>query len=683
MKVVALISGGKDSCYNMIQCVAEGHELVALANLYPKQTDELDSYMYQTVGHHVIELYAEAIGLPLYRQAIEGGSLQQGKDYRPTEGDEVEDLYQLLLTVKREMGIEAVSVGAILSNYQRVRVENVCSRLGLTSLAFLWRRNQEELLQEMIDAQVDAIIIKVAALGLTSKHLGMTLAEIQPHMLIMKDKYQLNVCGEGGEFETVTLDCPLFNKKIVIDSKESVTHSDDAFAPVHYLHFKSMHLEDKVMDTSLPFSDRISKLPIKRGSCLLQELGCDNTTQVDDEDAAITVESTHTVLTDSSVMYIISADIFHMTPTHRVLDATKVAMETLTKELQQHDHTLSDVAMVHLYVGDMCNFASINSVYCQYFTLNPPARVCVQVNLPKNVAVQIDCLSHHQDQSSQDVVPRHTMHVQGISHWAPANIGPYSQAVQLGNTFFCAGIIGLCPSSMQMIEGGITTQCKLSLRSVSRVLEAMHNGLSLSSIIINVCYVSDPRYMSIARHHWEAALSQCLDDDLSSYGESPKVPCLLCTVVVPMLPKGALVEWHVVANKDKQQWKYKEKSRVSKHNYTVSLQVLHSESEDRCCAIMTSVDWSDDGDWSDHMDTISSHVMDCIRDELKDTRLTFHDVLSLRLFYQQNTTGQVDMTKSFQHSFVANDVPCPAITTVPVGRIAGNYVLSVIFWFQQ
>lgn len=36
MRVVALISGGKDSCYNMMQCVAEGHEIVGLANLHPK-----------------------------------------------------------------------------------------------------------------------------------------------------------------------------------------------------------------------------------------------------------------------------------------------------------------------------------------------------------------------------------------------------------------------------------------------------------------------------------------------------------------------------------------------------------------------------------------------------------------------------------------------------------------------
>jgi diphthine-ammonia ligase len=35
MRVVALVSGGKDSCFNMMQCVAAGHEIVALANLQP------------------------------------------------------------------------------------------------------------------------------------------------------------------------------------------------------------------------------------------------------------------------------------------------------------------------------------------------------------------------------------------------------------------------------------------------------------------------------------------------------------------------------------------------------------------------------------------------------------------------------------------------------------------------
>lgn len=84
-------------------------------------------------------------------------------------------------------------------------------------LAYLWRRDQSELLQEMIDNDVNSIIIKVATLGLVpDRHLGKTLRELQPHLENMKDKYGLNVCGEGGEYETFTLDCPLFKQRIVM-----------------------------------------------------------------------------------------------------------------------------------------------------------------------------------------------------------------------------------------------------------------------------------------------------------------------------------------------------------------------------------------------------------------------------------------------------------------------------------
>ncbi|KAI5936721.1 Diphthine--ammonia ligase [Manis javanica] len=251
MRVAALISGGKDSCYNMMQCIAAGHQIVALANLRPDENqggpDELDSYMYQTVGHHAIDLYAEAMALPLYRRTIRGKSMDTRQVYTRCKGDEVEDLYELLKLVKEKEEVEGISVGAILSDYQRVRVENVCKRLNLQPLAYLWQRNQEDLLQEMISSNIQAIIIKVAALGLhPDKHLGRTLDQMEPYLLELSKKYGVHVCGEGGEYETFTLDCPLFKKKIIVDSSEVVTHSADAFAPVAYLRFLELHLEDKV-----------------------------------------------------------------------------------------------------------------------------------------------------------------------------------------------------------------------------------------------------------------------------------------------------------------------------------------------------------------------------------------------------------------------------------------------------
>lgn len=236
MKVVALISGGKDSSYNMCKCVADGHEIVALANLYSPSGDEVDSFMYQTVGQEAIQAFSEAAELPLYRRVIQGKAVNQEYEYSKEDGDEVEDLYQLLLDI-RNKGIDfhAISVGAIHSKYQANRAQHICDRLGIQMLSYLWARDQVELLQEMIDFGIHAILIKVAVIGLDSKHLGKSLKEIQSTLLLLKDKYQINVCGEGGEFESLTLDCPLFKKKLLLEEYQVVLHSNDAFAPVYYL----------------------------------------------------------------------------------------------------------------------------------------------------------------------------------------------------------------------------------------------------------------------------------------------------------------------------------------------------------------------------------------------------------------------------------------------------------------
>ncbi len=63
--------------------------------------DELDSYMYQSVGHEMIDLFAKAMELPLYRAEIKGDAQTTEKEYKqPVQGDEVEDLYELLSEIK-------------------------------------------------------------------------------------------------------------------------------------------------------------------------------------------------------------------------------------------------------------------------------------------------------------------------------------------------------------------------------------------------------------------------------------------------------------------------------------------------------------------------------------------------------------------------------------------------------
>ncbi|KAM5239428.1 diphthine--ammonia ligase isoform 2-T2 [Hipposideros larvatus] len=141
MRVAALISGGKDSCYNMMQCIDAGHQIVALANLRPAEnevgSDELDSYMYQTVGHWAIDLYAEAMALPLYRRTIRGKSVDTGREYTKCEGDEVEDLYELLKLVK---GITGVT---LLAEYDALRLQDFHMHLEMGSQAIVYRTPNE------------------------------------------------------------------------------------------------------------------------------------------------------------------------------------------------------------------------------------------------------------------------------------------------------------------------------------------------------------------------------------------------------------------------------------------------------------------------------------------------------------------------------------------------------------
>ncbi|KAL3694486.1 hypothetical protein R1sor_008137 [Riccia sorocarpa] len=174
-------------------CKSYGHEIVALANLYPvdESIDELDSYMYQTVGHQVITAVAQCIGLPLFRRKIQGQSRSTDLRYMRTDGDEVEDLEVLLRAVKsRFPDLQGVSTGAIASDYQRLRVENVCSRLGLISLAYMWKQEQPILLQNMIDSGLRAILVKVAAMGLDPhKHLGKELSSLQPLLMRLQEAF--------------------------------------------------------------------------------------------------------------------------------------------------------------------------------------------------------------------------------------------------------------------------------------------------------------------------------------------------------------------------------------------------------------------------------------------------------------------------------------------------------------
>ncbi|XP_065051613.1 uncharacterized protein LOC135681209 [Rhopilema esculentum] len=543
MRVVGLISGGKDSCYNLIECLKEGHDIVALGNLKPAEKDELDSFMFQTVGHDVIDLYADAIRLPLFRRTIAGSSICQELDYDYSNGDEVEDLFLLLKEIQQNIDFDAVAVGAILSDYQRIRVENVCLRLGIKCLAYLWRRDQDELLQSMIDGKVNAVLIKVAALGLyPQKHLMQTIEDMQISLRHMNAKYGLNICGEGGEYETMTLDCPIFLKRIIVDKSEIVIHSDDAFAPVGYVKFKAVHLEDKGMDPNLSLKQRLIKGIHEDGIFKKQEseVNLASTNNISRKaEMKLNIKELGNPTVKKCGRRIHVQNLFaECGESESVQVATRKALQNLKALLSENGCKMADCVRVHLFLRDMKLFASINEVYKEFFFVNPPARVCVETLMQPNCLFCLDCYALTSGGGDEDCegAERKTLHVQSISHWAPANIGPYSQAVKIWSTIFVSGSIGLDPGSMKMACGGVEAQAPLALRHIDRILAAIHTSTSLPDAIIVTCFVVSSSDKPAVRQ----AFCEYPIDTSSMIFE---------TVEIAGLPRDALVEWSVVAHR--------------------------------------------------------------------------------------------------------------------------------------
>ncbi|TFK92194.1 hypothetical protein K466DRAFT_540202 [Polyporus arcularius HHB13444] len=548
MKYVALLSGGKDSCYNLLHCARNGHELVASASLGPEQgKEELDSYLYQTVGQDAIEFVGRALDVPLYRRVISGAAVEQGGEYGGRDpsrsggisGDETEDLYELLSTVKtNHPDVQGVSVGAILSNYQRVRVEHVCRRLGLTPLCYLWQRDQEELLSEMIEAGMEAVLIKVAGIGLTTKHLGKTLAQMQPTLLKLNALYGSHICGEGGEYETLTLDCPLFKSRINLDEVETVVHSDNDFATVAYLRVKKASLLPKTseaLDVTIP--------PVLAESfSIVRDVVSSHLSPRRDggRDAPEPLKSPLCRRAESRkigpwvAVTNVQRDLGEHPRESPIEDEVRECFETLQACLAKHSLTLANCANINIFLSSMDLFARVNAIYGTYFGISPPARACVAVDLPAPLRVRLDCIAYAERTPSE----RQALHVQGLSYWAPANIGPYSQAIIADERVFISGQIGLIPSSLALPSPqSLAFEAALSFQHVHRVVEALKNNSGggwkghMQGIVYWLVHQEDvaPVRTASAQHE-----------------EDVHAPTLF--VVVPELPKGALIEKQVLVH---------------------------------------------------------------------------------------------------------------------------------------
>lgn len=606
--VVALISGGKDSIFSILHCQANGHKIVALANLHPPDekkgmVEDMDSYMYQTIGHAVIPLYEQALGLPLFRQPIAGTAANRNKSYglgqtsSDQSKDETEDLLSLLMKViSAHPEVNAVSTGAIMSDYQRTRIESVALRLGLTPLAYLWQwpslppRSQSSLLEDMATVGQDSRIIKVASGGLDEAFLWQNVADRRTIHRLTKAAERFGapgdgaVLGEGGEYETLAVSgpAPLWKGRISVSEENVETLPGDAGSASLRIHGPSVSFD---MVNGKASDLRIPPLLDARFSNILDSLseeGCNH---------AITFPAHSPLISE------VGTGVLHLGDDVLTLDLqgegntaqeqTRSIMSRMTAQLIDCGHGPDDIAYAVITLRDMADFGDVNAVYGSYFANpNPPARVtiaCADV-LPQDCRLSIAITSTK--------VPRDGLHVQSQSYWAPANIGPYSQAIRfpsdspaetMRDLVYIAGQIPLIPASMTLprvsnmsIEDEFTHQAVLAIQHLDRIGSVMKvrqwvygivfiatqsdsdgslpTNARLARLIWNAVHApqSSPEHISDGeafdvwhlRHGTGSAawLPQSSDEDASGHPTNTDTPPLV-VIQVDKLPRCSAIEW--------------------------------------------------------------------------------------------------------------------------------------------
>jgi len=208
MSWAALTSGGKDSILSCQKAIDSGKDLRYLVTARPKNRD---SYMFHSANLDVVPVIADVSNLE-YVEIL-------------TDGEKEAELADLEAGLAA-LDIEGVIAGAVASQYQADRVKAITDKLGLELFTPLWHMDTEALLWE-VAARMDARIIVTAAEGLDDSFLGAKIDdELIKRLKAVEKIRRINLAGEGGEYESITLNAPFYSRPITFTSSEIRSTTD-------------------------------------------------------------------------------------------------------------------------------------------------------------------------------------------------------------------------------------------------------------------------------------------------------------------------------------------------------------------------------------------------------------------------------------------------------------------------
>jgi len=210
LNLAALFSGGKDSTFAIYKAQSEGHNIKCAVTIFPK-SDESKLLHHPNIW--ITTLQTKSMNMPhLFCHTTSN-----------VTDDEKQGIEKLLTDAQTKFNVEGLVHGGILSEFQKNIFKNICTKLDLKMISPLWKTNQKEYMNNLLESRFRFMITSVSSAGLDKSWLGKEITKEDIDKLEkLAEKHGFNLSFEGGEAETLVLDCPLFSSPIRIIKSQKI-----------------------------------------------------------------------------------------------------------------------------------------------------------------------------------------------------------------------------------------------------------------------------------------------------------------------------------------------------------------------------------------------------------------------------------------------------------------------------
>lgn len=222
LRVAALWSGGKDSSIACYKAMENKQDVAVIVNFIWEKPSLAHSLS-------IIKLQSEALRKPYYEAHVKEPYFEE---YRKT-----------ILKLKQDFKIEAVVTGDIsyVDNFHGNWIDDVCKGTGVDVIKPIWELERAAILDELVSKGFKPMFTCVKEPWFTEDWLGRMLdTQAIKDLNDLHKKNGVDLCGEMGEYHTMVLDAPFFDKKIRISK-----YTKEKFNEAFILNPKQASLESK------------------------------------------------------------------------------------------------------------------------------------------------------------------------------------------------------------------------------------------------------------------------------------------------------------------------------------------------------------------------------------------------------------------------------------------------------